>query len=73
MRIQIAFVLLLLLAATATSVAWREFASARSGDGSAQVLVPVLAAVGTVAFFLAARIVLKVQTARAQVRRRPRE
>lgn len=73
MRIQIVFVLLLLIAATATSVVWREFASARSGDGSAQVLVLVLTAVGTAAFVLTARIVVKVQAARDQARRRPRE
>lgn len=64
MRIQLTFVLLMFLAATSTSVVWREFAPARGGDELARALVLALAPVGVVTLILAGRIVIKVQAAR---------
>lgn len=70
MRIQLTFVLLLLIAATATSIVWREFASARAGDTLARAVVLALAPVGVAALILAGRIVVKVQSTRQRATRR---
>lgn len=69
MRVQLTFVTLLFLAATSTSVVWREFASARADDAFARVLVLPLAFMGIAALILAARIAIKVQGARQGTRR----
>lgn len=64
MRVQLMFILLLLIAASATSIVWREFASARAGDTVARVVVLALTPVGIAALSLAGRIVVKAQGAR---------
>jgi len=62
MRLQISFILLLITAATATSIIWRDFAAAREGDLLPRLLVFALAPVAPVAIFLLGRIVMKVKS-----------
>lgn len=63
MRLQVSFVVLLLIAATATSVTWREFSAARDGDTGARMIVLALAPVGAAALVLLGRIIVRVQAA----------
>lgn len=58
MRLQLTFVLLLLTSSTATSLAWRNFARARSGDALGQALVFVAATIAVLSFTLLARIIV---------------
>ena len=69
MRIQLTFVLLLLMAATSTSAVWREFASARGGDVFARAVVLALTPIGAAALVLAGRIVIKMRAAQGASRR----
>ena len=70
MRLQISFILLLITAATATSIIWRDFAAAREGDPLPRLLVFALAPVALVTIFLLGRILMKVRGARNRVRGR---
>jgi len=62
MRLQISFILLLITAATATSIIWRDFAAAREGDPLPRLLVFALAPVALVTVLLLGRIVMKVKS-----------
>ncbi len=59
MRLQAAFLVLLLTASTATSIVWRDFAGARNGNTEARLLVVTLALVALLSITLLGRIVLK--------------
>lgn len=64
MRLQASFVLLLLIAATATTIVWRDFAAAREGDTLARFLVLALSPAALMSITLLGRIVLKVRNVR---------
>jgi len=68
MRLQISFILLLISAATATSIIWRDFGVAREGDTDARLLIFTMALVALISIALLARIVLKVKNVRLQGR-----
>lgn len=65
MRLNVVFVALLLVAATATSVAWRETDAALTGDAAAWVSVTISAPVGLVALAMLVRIVGRLTRARS--------
>lgn len=65
MRLNVAFLVLLLVAATATSVAWRATAAALAGDAAAWLSVAIATPVGLAALALLIRIVGRVTRARS--------
>ena len=64
MRPLVWFIVLLLLAATATSLVWQNLPLARAGDLPAQVVVLSSTAVALPSVVLSGRIVAKVSAAR---------
>lgn len=64
MRLNIVFVLLLFVAATAVSVAWRATEAALDGDAIGWLSVVVAASVGLASLLLLGRIVGRVTKAR---------
>lgn len=72
MRLNVAFVVLLFLAATATSVAWRATDVALAGDATAWVGVAIATPVGLAALALLIRIVGRVTRARSAAGRERR-
>lgn len=69
MRLNLAFILLLLTASTATSLMWSNFTMARDGDSFARVVAFVGAPVALASLVLLGRIVTKVSAARRAGRR----
>lgn len=63
MRLNLAFIVLLLTASTATSLVWRNLTVARDGDLTARVVVLIGAPVALLCVVLLARIVTKVRSA----------
>ncbi len=68
MRLQISFILLLIIDATATSIVWRDFAPAREGEPLARLLVFTLTPIALISSALLARILLKAKNVRLQGR-----
>lgn len=69
MRLQASFLLLLLIASTATSIIWKDFGSARDGDAVARAVVFSVTPVALVSVVLLGRIILAV----GALRRRAKE
>ena len=64
MRLNLAFIVLLLTASTSTSIVWRNFAIARDGDPFARIVVLVGSLLALASAVLLARIVTKVSAVR---------
>lgn len=62
MRLQLSFVLLLLIASISTGVIWKNLATAREGEELARVMVFPLALLAAVSMVLLMRIVIKVKS-----------
>lgn len=64
MRLNAAFLLLLLVATAATGLAWGDFAAARDGALGARIVVLLAAPVALISTALLGRIVVKVSAMR---------
>ena len=62
MRLQLCFIVLLLVTASASAVVWDGFSQARGGDLAARVVVFAGAVIAGFSGLLLARIVTKAQT-----------